>query len=270
MRTPNQIFEFLQEYVLPFNLRQCFDAFRLNLVYQIESVCPPERMGQIRAYLDALTGDTRGRALGELFDPYRDRLRLLENTPPGDEISLLPMPAVIVETFSASPLAQLVDNEMKRVEQYAADLDDEGLDVMGQLTAFAFGSCDPPEGRAAILHYVTANVSWRVAQYLRDHPGAWTELPLFTVPFPNMVDVRRDHILTVNITPPFRREEVECFTEGEIREFGASQQATYASPRCRHFMICPRCFTRLMRWQNSMTDFLLGDPDGYTPTGSVS
>lgn len=31
MPTPNQVFESIEKYKLPFNLRQCFDAFRLNM-----------------------------------------------------------------------------------------------------------------------------------------------------------------------------------------------------------------------------------------------
>ena len=43
MSTPNQVFESLEKYKLPFNLRQCFDAFRLSMLLQVESICPPER-----------------------------------------------------------------------------------------------------------------------------------------------------------------------------------------------------------------------------------
>jgi hypothetical protein len=48
---------------------------------------------------------------------------------------------------------------VKRIERYTADLDDEAVDVMGNLTALAFGSYDPPGGRAANIRFVAANVS---------------------------------------------------------------------------------------------------------------
>ena len=50
------------------------------------------------------------------------------------------MPSVIVEAFPASPVAQIVDDEVRRIERYTADLDDEGVEVAGNLTALAFGS----------------------------------------------------------------------------------------------------------------------------------
>jgi hydroxypyruvate isomerase len=50
-------------------------------------------------------------------------------------------------------------DEVKRIERYTADLDDEAVDVMGNLTALAFGSYDPPGGRAANIRFVAANVS---------------------------------------------------------------------------------------------------------------
>jgi hypothetical protein len=261
MPTPGQVFDSLEEYTLPFNLLQCFDAFRLRTIYHIEEICPPDRMGRIRACLDTLAENRSGADLGQLFDPYRDRLDLLKSMPTGVEISLPPMPAVIVRTFPDTPLAKLVDNEMKRVEQSTRVLDDEDAAVIGQITASAFGSYELPRSHAANLHYVTANVSCKVAQYLRDHPGPWTEMPLVTMSFPDMVALQRKRILKAEIDPAFRKEELDCFTDEEIRSFGSSQQATYASPRCRHFMICPRCFVRLMRWQNSMSDFL-GDSEG--------
>ena len=37
MPTPGQVFESFEEYMLPFNLLQCFDAFRLNTVYQLKT-----------------------------------------------------------------------------------------------------------------------------------------------------------------------------------------------------------------------------------------
>ena len=261
MPTPNEVFESLEEYMLPFNLRQCFDAFRLRTIYHIEEICPPERMRLIRACFDALAENKAGVDLGQLFDPYRKRRRSIERLPPGVEISLPQMPAVIVETFPESTLAKLVRNEMKRVEQSARVLDEEDAAVMGQITAGAFGSYDLPRGREATLRYVTANVSRRVAQYLRRHPGPWKNLPLRTVPFPDMVEVQRKRILKAKIDPPFRREEIECFTTEEIRDFGPSQQATYASPRYRHFMICPRCVVDLMHWQSSLMDFIRDSGD---------
>ena len=153
---------------------------------------------------------------------------------PGNKISLLPMLSVIVEKFFSSPVAQIVEDEVRRIERYTANLDDEGVEFMGSLTALAFGSYDPPGGRAANIHFVTANVSWKVAQYLRKHPGPWTELPLFTVHISDSRVHQRKRILKAEINSPLRPEELECFTEHEIRSFGASQQATYASPRCRH------------------------------------
>jgi hypothetical protein len=216
-------------------------------------------MLRIHACLNALTEHPIGRPLVESFDPYRERRCLIEQAPPGNQISFLPMPSVVVERFSATPVAQIVYDEVRRIERYTDDLDDEGVDVMGRLTALAFGSYDPPGGRAANIHFVAANVSWKVAQYLQDHPGPWNELPLLTVQFIDMQAVQRNRLLRADIHPPFRPEEVECFTEREIRSFGASQQATYASPRCRHFTICPFCFVNLLRWQGYIADFLVGD-----------
>jgi len=266
MSTPSQVFESLEKYKLPFNLRQCFDAFQLSMLLQVESACAPDRMLRVYACLNALTEHQNGRTPGQFFDPYRERRCLLEKAPPGNQISLLPMPSVIVEKFPAAPVAQIVDNEVRRIERYTADLDDEGVDVMGSLTALAFGSYDPPGGRAANIHFVAANVSWKVAQYLRDNPGPWNELPLSTVHFIDMQVIQRNRILKAEIDPPFRPEEIECFTEHEIRSFGASQQATYASPRCRHFIICPLCFVNLLHWQSYLADFLFGDSGGGIPT----
>ena len=36
MSTPSQVFQLLDEYMLPSHLRQCFDAFRFNMIYSIE------------------------------------------------------------------------------------------------------------------------------------------------------------------------------------------------------------------------------------------
>ena len=60
MPTPNEVFESLEEYMLPFNLRQCFDAFRLRTIYHIEEICPPEQMRLIRACFDALAENKAG------------------------------------------------------------------------------------------------------------------------------------------------------------------------------------------------------------------
>ena len=266
MPTPSQVFESLEKYKLPFNLRQCFDAFKLSMLIDVESVCSPERILRVHACLNALTEHHNGRTLGQMIDPYRERRCLLENAPPGNQINLLPMPSVIVDKFPSAPVAQIVDNEVRRIERFTADLDDEGVDVMGSLTALAFGSYDPPGGRAANIRFVAANVSWKVAQYLRDHPGPWSDLSLTTVHFIDIQAVQRNRILRAAVDPPFRPEEVECFTEQEIHSFGASQQATYASPRCRHFIICPFCFVNLLQWQGCLADFLVGDSCGDGPS----
>jgi hypothetical protein len=268
MPTPGQVFESFEEYMLPFNLLQCFDAFRLNTVYHVEDSCEPGRMKRIRACLDAFAYGRNATNLGELFDPYRERRCFLESMPPGDEITLSPMPSAIVAAFPNLPVAELVDNEVKRVAQYSSVLDDKDVVAMGELTGFAFGSYNSPEGRDANLHYVAANVSWKVAQYLWARPGPWAQLPLFAVSFPDMLEAQRRRILKAEIDPPFSQEELECFTDEDIHSFGASQQATYASPRCRHFMICPRCFVNLMHWQNSMMNFL--SPKGREPSGYIS
>jgi len=180
MSTPSQVFESLEKYKLPFNLRQCFDAYQLSMLLQVESASTPERILRVHACLNALTEHQKGLTLSQLFDPYRERRCLIENAPPGNRISLLPMPSVIVETFPLAPFAQIADNEVKRSERYTAELDDEAVDVMGSLTALALGSYDPPGGRAANIRFVAANVSWKVAQYLRDHPdrGAISRYPL--------------------------------------------------------------------------------------------
>ena len=54
-----ELFQSLAGYMLPFNLRQCFDAFRLSMLLEVESICPPERMARVRACLNALTADRR-------------------------------------------------------------------------------------------------------------------------------------------------------------------------------------------------------------------
>jgi hypothetical protein len=50
--TPSQVFKSLEEYMLPSNLRQCFDAFRLNTIYHLEKICPLDRMKRIRECLE--------------------------------------------------------------------------------------------------------------------------------------------------------------------------------------------------------------------------
>jgi hypothetical protein len=200
-------------------------------------------------------------SIGKLIDPYGDRRDLVEALPGGEVINLFPMPSAIAEQFPESFLAMLVENELKVLEPVVSKLDDEDVALMAQLTAFAYGAYDPPEVRESALRFVVANASWRVIQYIRDHPGPWNSLPLVPVHFPNQVELQRRRLLSAEVDPPFRVEELECFTEEEIRAFGHAQQATYASPRARHFMICPRCFVTVINRQRDILEFLALDPD---------
>ncbi len=266
MPTPSQVFESLEKYKLPFNLRQCFDAFKLSMLIDVESVCSPERILRVHACLNALTEHHNGRTLGQMIDPYRERRCLLENAPPGNQINLLPMPSVIVDKFPSAPVAQIVDNEVRRIERFTADLDDEGVERHGESHRPCFRFLRSA-GRARREHSLRrGECLMEVAQYLRDHPGPWSDLSLTTVHFIDIQAVQRNRILRAAVDPPFRPEEVECFTEQEIHSFGASQQATYASPRCRHFIICPFCFVNLLQWQGCLADFLVGDSCGDGPS----
>lgn len=264
MSTPNQVFETLDEYMLPFNLRQCFDAFRFNTLYALEAMLSADSRERINACLQALV-DSCGVDfnLGNVFDPYRERHTFIEALSPRTDISLPAIPYEIVVRFPDQPIAQLAEMECRRIKHLSDCLSDQEASSMAQLAAVAFGSFTVPDTRAAALLLVAANTSWKVTQYLRDHTGPWQDIRN-EVAFPDMVQVQRDRILGVDITPAFTQEELECFSDEEIRDFGPSMQATFASLRCRHFMICPRCVTRLITWQSSLTDFLLPD-EGNIP-----
>jgi len=128
----------------------------------------------------------------------------------------------------------------------------------GETHGPAFGSYDPPGGRAANIHFVAANVSWKVAQYLQDHPGPWNELPLLTVQFIDMQAVQRNRLLRADIHPPFRPEEVECFTEREIRSFGARSRRLCLSTLPPLYNL-PVLLRKSPTVASYIADFLVGD-----------
>ena len=82
MSTPSQVFESLEKYKLPFNLRQCFDAYQLSMLLQVESASTPERILRVHACLNALTEHQKGRTLGQLFDPYIESADVCSRTRP--------------------------------------------------------------------------------------------------------------------------------------------------------------------------------------------
>jgi hypothetical protein len=238
---------------------ESFDAYREEAFEEaIRSIAP----STLAWFLDLLNryrgpGD-RNESLLEVFDPSMFTVNHPAwEMPPGTAIDLPALTSdVAARAERDSELAEIARSEIRQFREHADTYDDAELMELGAIAIAGLADsgrsfCD----REDVLRYLALNASTEMEDLWATDDTAWMNAHARHIAFPDMVERRKEQLLTGKGTPRMREEDFCCYSDDEVRSFALDMRSLFIHDCARHLAICRRCQTRLRSWTILLREF---------------
>jgi hypothetical protein len=191
----------------------------------------------------------RKESLLEVFDPSMFTVNHpARETPPGTAIDLAALTSDIsTRADRDSEFADVARSEIRQFWEHAGTYDDAELMELGKIAIAGLADTGRTfRDREDVLRYLALNASTEMEDI--NAPGRHIQ-------FPDMLERRKEQLLTWKGTPRMREEDFCCYSDDEVRSFALDMRTLFIHDRARHLAVCTRCQTRLESWTKLLSEF---------------
>ena len=246
---------FLEEFVLPGTLMDCFEHHRRREMRKAAIAFNDNELSWFLHMMNELRGVADQKDdFDVLFDPV---MYMVDHpawgAPPGLVINL---PALNSQVFGRaeadSAFRVIAEEEVAQLRTLAETYPDEAVLGLAKIAAAAFVDAQPDIiDRRSAIRYLAINTSAKLEDYWAADDTPWQEAGDRVVRLSDVVAEQKEQILQdrAAISPETVTEaDLECYSEEQIKHFAFNPDKFLLSRKTRHLPLCGYCQERVAYW----------------------